>query len=103
MIPLIENHRTDVEQACREYGVERLDVFGSAATGRFRERASDLDFIADFGDALPGIADRYLDFAEELERIFGRPVDVLTEDSLRNPIFRHAVERERQRVYERSS
>jgi hypothetical protein len=103
MIALIEDNRPRVEQACREFGVERLDVFGSAASGRFREAASDLDFIADFGRMQPGIADRYLGFAEALERIFGRHVDVLTERSIRNPIFRRAVERDRQRVYERSS
>lgn len=103
MIPLIEDHRARVENVCRAFGVERLDVFGSAASGEFRDASSDLDFVADFGGERPGIADRYLGFAEALESIFGRRVDVLTERSIRNPIFRRAVERHRQRVYERSS
>lgn len=102
MIPLIETKRAEVEQACRQYGVDRLDVFGSAALGNFRDD-SDLDFIAEFGGERTGIADRYLNFAEALEAIFGRRVDLLTERSIRNPIFRRAVDRQRQRVYERSS
>jgi predicted nucleotidyltransferase len=102
MIPLIEANRTRLESVCREFGVERLDLFGSATSERFRDASSDLDFVADFGGSRTGIADRYLDFAEALEGIFGRRVEILTERSIRNPIFRRAVERERQRVYERS-
>ena len=101
MIALIETHRSRLESVCREFGVEHLDVFGSAVSGEFREATSDLDFVADFGGARRGIADRYLGFAEALESIFGRPVDVLTERSIRNPIFRRSVDRARTRVYER--
>ena len=101
MIPLIENNRSRLESVCREFGVERLDVFGSAASGQFREATSDLDFVAEFGGERIGIADRYLGFSEALESLFGRRVEVLTERSIRNPIFRRSVERERQRVYER--
>jgi len=102
MIPLIQDNRARVETACREHGVDHLDVFGSAVSGNFRDD-SDLDFIAEFGGERTGIADRYLSFAEALEAIFGRRVDLLTERSIRNPFFRRAVERQRQRVYERQS
>ena len=44
-------------------------------------------------------ADRYLGFAEELERLFGRSVDLITEQSIRNPYFRREVEATRQLVY----
>jgi predicted nucleotidyltransferase len=36
MISEIEQHRREIEALCREYGVERLALFGSAATGGFR-------------------------------------------------------------------
>ena len=35
MLPLIEQHRTEIEALCRKYGVKRLDLFGSAARGDF--------------------------------------------------------------------
>lgn len=35
---------------CRAYGVKRLDLFGSAATGSFEPGRSDVDLLADFGD-----------------------------------------------------
>ncbi|MEA2730121.1 MAG: hypothetical protein QOF70_4596, partial [Acetobacteraceae bacterium] len=31
MLPLIESHRDDIAELCRRFGVQRMDVFGSAA------------------------------------------------------------------------
>ena len=38
----------ELDQLCRRYGVLRLDLFGSAATGRYRPEESDLDFLVEF-------------------------------------------------------
>lgn len=35
MIALIEQHRAELEEMCRRFRVERLDLFGSAAKGNF--------------------------------------------------------------------
>lgn len=100
MIELVEKHLERISALCRQYGVLRLDLFGSAATGAFDAATSDLDFVATFADTQkPGYADRYLGFAEALEALFGHPVDLLTERSIRNPYFREAVEATRQPVY----
>ena len=101
MIGVVEPRLGAIRALCRRYGVRRLDLFGSAATGRFDEATSDLDFVATFADTrTPGYADRYLGFAEALEELFGRSVDVVTERSIRNPYFRRAVEAARQPVYD---
>src|SRR5215211_6516965 len=100
MIPLIEQRKADLAALCRRHGVRRLDVFGSAARGDFEDK-SDLDFIAVFTDTGPGYADRYLGFAEALEALFGREVDLLTERSIQNPYFRKSVEATRQIIYDR--
>src|ERR671913_1559472 len=98
---LIEQHRDAIRALCQRYDVRRLDLFGSAATGAFDAETSDLDFVATFTDTRsPGYADRYLGFAEALETLFGRPVDVITERSIRNPYFRQAVEESRQPIYD---
>ncbi len=47
MIPLIERHHAEIEALCRRFGVRRLEVFGSAATGDFRDATSDLDFLVE--------------------------------------------------------
>ena len=100
MISLIEERRAEIESLCRRYGVLRLDLFGSAATDTFDAATSDLDFIATFAETeKPGYARRYLGFAEALEALFNRPVDLLTERSIRNPYFRENVEATRRTVY----
>ena len=48
----------------------------------------------------PNYAARYLNFADALEALFDRPVDVVIERSIRNPHFRRAVEATRQHVYD---
>jgi hypothetical protein len=104
MIPLIDQHRSEIERLCRESHVRRLDLFGSAATAvRFNPATSDLDFIVEFSDTSAGLARRYLALAEGLESLFARKVDVITERSIRNPIFRAEVEATRRRLYEQSS
>jgi len=81
--------------------VGRLEIFGSAARGDFDAQKSDLDFVASFLPPLhPGVADRFLGLAEALEQIFARPVDLLTESMLRNPVLREEVNRDRTPIYE---
>jgi len=63
IIPLLEQHRDQLSALCRQYGVRRLDVFGSAANGRFDPARSDLDFLVEFNDfTYHNAADRYFDF-----------------------------------------
>ena len=101
MNELVEQHRGAIRVLCQKYGVRRLDLFGSATTGAFDPTRSDLDFVATFADTnLPGYADRYLGFAEALEALFNRSVDVITERSIRSPYFRQAVEASRQPIYD---
>ena len=78
-----------------------MRLFGSAATGAFVPTTSDLDFVAEFSNTQSrDYPDRYLDFAEALEQLFNRRVDVITERAIRNPYFRAEVERTAQVIYE---
>jgi len=97
---VVQKRQALVDFCCR-YRIRRLRLFGSAATGAFAPEASDLDFVAEFADTQAAdYADRYLDFAEALERLFNRRVDVITPHAIRNPYFRAQVERTAQMVYE---
>ena len=100
MNALMEQRRPAVAALCRQFGVERLEAFGSITRTDFDPAKSDVDFVVRFSRPQErGYADRYLDLAESLERLFGRKVDLLTERSLRNPILRETVARERQLIY----
>ena len=100
MNTVIENHRSQLAEVCRRFGVERLDVFGSASRDDFDPQRSDVDFIVRFREPeRPGYADRYLGLAEGLEHVLGRSVDLLTERSLRNPLFVRQIGADRVLVY----
>jgi hypothetical protein len=89
--PLIDHHDAIVA-LCRAYGVERLEVFGSAADGRFDAQRSDFDFIVRLAQRPEdSLARRYLGFIDALEALLGRHVDVLGDGPIENPYLRHAV------------
>src|SRR6266702_230467 len=86
---IVEANLPAVRALCRLFGVRRLDLFGSAATGRFDPARSDLDFLVEFETMSPrpyAKACRHL--REGLEQLFGRPIDLLTEAALVNPYLR---------------
>ena len=101
MPPFIKEHLGEVRALCERHGIRRLDLFGSATTDRFDDRSSDLDFVVDFADRSAGYADRYLAVAEGLEALFGRPVDLVTERSIKTPSFRRSVEASRKAIHDR--
>lgn len=97
-----EQQRVRLAKACRRYGVGRVELFGSAARHcEGMPEPADIDLLVEISSSSEGnLADRYLDFSVAMEELFGRPVDVVTGNSIRNPIFRQAVEAHRQLLYE---
>lgn len=93
-------HQSAIAGICRAHGVHRLELFGSATTGDFDPTSSDFDFVVNFADRSPGYARRYLSFAEALETLLGRHVDVVTERSIKNPYFRQSVDSSKVTIYE---
>ena len=85
-----------LRELCERYGVEKLELFGSAARGELDPAHSDLDFIVQMkGRREPGYARRFCDFADALETLYGRPVDLLTELLIKNPYFKAEVQKDR--------
>ena len=96
----IEEIRRIVLPACREFGVRRLDAFGSVARGSANPE-SDVDLLVEFEAAEEGLAKRFFGLLHSLEDKLQCRVDLLTAGSLRNPYFRKRVQNEKVRVYER--
>ncbi len=101
MIALIEQHLEAIRALCREYGVARLEVFGSATTGAFDPARSDIDFLVEYApetDLGPWLK-RYFEFRDRLAALLGRPVDLVMAGALRNPYFIRSVNESRQLLY----
>lgn len=100
--PLID-HRDDIARLCRAFGVERLEVFGSAADGRFDPARSDFDFIVSFSpDGRENIAHNFFGLIDALEALLGRHVDLLSDYPIRNPYLRKSVDASRRDLYVRA-
>lgn len=96
--------RVDIAELCRQFGVTRLEVFGSAAAGAFDTVSSDYDFIASFA-VRPDVsmARRFLGFSDALETLLERRVDLMTDRPIENPYLRAAVNASRETVYVESA
>lgn len=86
----LHSHRTEILEIAAKHGAFNVRLFGSVGRGEERPN-SDIDLLVDMADDR-GLSD-YLELAAELERLFGRKVDLLTDRSL-SPFFRPFIEAE---------
>jgi len=88
-----------LHELCKKFNVKELYLFGSAVTDNFSEQ-SDLDFMVKFNrQDFEGAFDQFIDFKQELERMYGRPVDLYNLKKFRNSIFQKEIERTRKLLY----
>ena len=101
MVAIIQDKIKDVEALCKQYGVTKLELFGSAATGEFNEETSDLDFLIEFDYSKPmGASNQYFGFLRAMEDLFGRSVDLVCAKAMRNRFFIESVNQSRTPIYD---
>lgn len=100
MLELITENKDALTRLCQQHGVRRLHLFGSAANGDFTEKSSDLDFLVEFLPCSPNEHyEHYFGLVETLENLFGKPVDLVEADTLRNPYFIQQTKQDRKLLY----
>lgn len=96
---LIENHIESLKSLCRKYHVEKMYLFGSALNTNFTSE-SDIDFLVKFKPIdLAKYFENYMDFKENLKKLFGREVDLVEEQALKNPILINSINKSKELVY----
>ena len=100
MHPAIAQHQSGISAICKRYGIQRLDVFGSAArTDDFDPVSSDADFLVEFAPGIfPGL-DSIFGAKAALEALLGRGVDLVEHGAVRNPYVLASINRNREAVY----
>lgn len=101
LMTLIKEKYIDFVDLCRTHKVSKIYAFGSSITDHFHPKTSDIDLVvtieisdpADRGEALLSLWDK-------LELLFGRKVDLLTEDSIRNPYLKSNIDRTKKLIYD---
>ncbi len=85
-----------LHKVCERYGVARLEVFGSVS--RSEDSAdSDIDLLYELK---PGarLGFSFFDLEDELEELFGRPVDLVARDGI-NKYLRETILADAQPFY----
>ncbi len=101
MHPIVADNLDAIRALAREYGVARLELFGSAATSDFDPARSDVDFIIEyptdyeFGPWLT----HYFDLKDRPEALLGHPVDLVMAGAMRNHHFVASANETRQVLY----
>ena len=96
---LIENNIQKITALCKKYKVNKLFVFGSILTNRFNDN-SDVDLVVSFNKAeVNDYFDNYFDFKYSLEELFGREVDLLEEQTIKNPYLKKNVDATKALIY----
>jgi predicted nucleotidyltransferase len=100
MVKLIDDKQNELEELCRRFSVRTFEVFGSAAQESNFDETSDLDFLVQFLPMTPTEhSDAYFGLLNALKELFGRAVDLLEVNAIKNPYLLESVNQHRIQLY----
>lgn len=101
---LIRQHISKLQELCERHYVSEMYVFGSIINNKELKPDSDIDFLVKFsGVELKDYFDNYMDLKESLEFLFSRPVDLLEIQTIKNPILKRSINRNKKKIYGREN
>lgn len=96
---IVDRNIEDLKRLCTMYNVEKMYLFGSVLNSNFNKE-SDIDLLVTFKSIeLSKYFDNYMDFKENLEKLFGREVDLVEEQTLRNPVLINSINKSKVLIY----
>ncbi len=96
---IVNLHITDLKKLCVAHNVETMYMFGSALNPKFNNN-SDIDLLVKFKTIeLANYFDNYMDLKVNLEKLLGRKIDLLEEQTLKNPILIHSINKSKALIY----
>jgi predicted nucleotidyltransferase len=96
----VDEQQDEIAAACRQYGIERLFVFGSAIREDFRPGESDIDLLVEFGPIdVTKKFHVYLDAREAFIRIFNADVDLVMRGAVKNKVIAMEIDRTKKLIY----
>ena len=75
---------------CRRWQVREFSLFGSVLREDF-DAESDVDVLVSFEEAAPWSLWDLVDLQDELQSLFGRSVDLVEPEAIRNPFRRNEI------------
>lgn len=96
---LIEQNKAIINQLCTQHNVKSMYAFGSVLTNQFNAN-SDVDLLVRFNDFDVGkYFINYTSLKESLENILQKKVDLIEEQTLKNPILIRSINNNKQLIY----
>ena len=95
----IEIPKERIAEYSKKWKLKELSIFGSALGDDFGPE-SDVDILVEFLDDADWDLYDWIDMIDELSAIFGRHVDLVAKEGLRNPYRRRSILGSREIVYE---
>ena len=96
---IIDDNKEQLSDLCTSDHVGKLYLFGSILNEKFNDK-SDIDLLIQFSSVnLTEYFDSYMDFKESLENFFKRSVDLVENQTIKSPIFRKVVDRDKKLIY----
>lgn len=96
---LSKAHIVKLKELCNIYNVDKMYLFGSAVTDNFDDQ-SDVDFLVKFKPIdLSKYFENYINFKESLKNLLKRDVDLLEEQSIKNPILKKSIDKSKALIY----
>jgi predicted nucleotidyltransferase len=83
---------------CRQWKITEFALFGSVLRDDFGPD-SDIDVLVTFRNDAPWSMWDLLDMREQLQKMFGRAVDLVEKDALRNPFRKQEILQRHKVVY----
>ncbi|MDO9531932.1 MAG: nucleotidyltransferase family protein [Deltaproteobacteria bacterium] len=96
--PKINIPLKQIEDFCRRWKIKEFALFGSVLREDFRPD-SDIDVLVAFEPDGGITFDNRVEMLDELAEIFGREVDLVEKDAIRNPFRRHEILTTKEVVY----
>jgi uncharacterized protein len=101
-VNIVEQNIQSIAQVCLLHKVDKLYIFGSLVSGGF-DKQSDIDLLVSFGSVNEfNYFDNYLEMKEELENLLSRSVDLVEDQTVRNPVLRRSIDRSKKLIYGRA-
>lgn len=96
---LIKKNLKAINALCKKHKVCRMFVFGSILTNRFNDE-SDVDLLVDFNKSeVEDYFNNFFNLKYALQNLLGRNVDLVEEQTIRNPYLKQSIDASKTLVY----
>ena len=98
---LINSKMAEFISLCKMHKVKSLYAFGSSISDKFNEETSDIDLLIEIDNEDPlERGENLINIWYKFEQFFQRKVDLLTSNSIKNPILKKNIDATKILIYD---